>query len=60
MGAPRVVPTRGIPYPAGDPELSPADERAWRRRLREAAVEAVSTPASQPTVFEVERWEVTS
>lgn len=60
MGAPRVVPTRGIPYPAGDPELSPADERAWRRRLLEAALEAVSTHVSQPTVFEVERSEVTS
>jgi betaine reductase len=53
VGAPRIVPTRGIPYPAGDPSLSPAEERAWRRRLVEKGLEAVSTPVSAPTVFEV-------
>lgn len=54
VGAPRIVPTRGIPYPAGDPSLSPAQERAWRRRLVERALEAVSTPVKQPTIFEVD------
>lgn len=54
VGAPRVVPTRGIPYPAGDPELGPAEERAWRRRLLERALEAVSTPVEGPTVFPVD------
>jgi glycine reductase len=54
VGAPRIVPTRGIPYPAGDPSLGPAQERAWRRRLVERALEAVSTPVKQPTVFEVD------
>ena len=53
VGAPRIVPTRGIPYPAGDPTLGPAQEKAWRRRLLEKALEAVSTPVKQPTVFEV-------
>ena len=53
VGAPRIVPTRGIPYPAGDPSLGPADERAWRRRLLETALEAVATPVKGPTVFEV-------
>ena len=53
VGAPRIVPTRGIPYPAGDPSLSPAEERAWRRRLVEKGLEAVSTPVTGPTVFEV-------
>ena len=51
VGAPRIVPTRGIPYPAGDPSLPPAEERAWRRRLLERALEAVATPVHQPTVF---------
>jgi len=51
VGAPRIVPTRGIPYPTGDPSLEPAKEKAWRRRLMEAALEAVSTPVSGPTVF---------
>ncbi len=53
VGAPRIVPTRGIPYPAGDPSLSPPEERAWRRRLVERGLEAVSTPVTAPTVFEV-------
>ncbi len=53
VGAPRIVPTRGIPYPAGDPSLEPAAERAWRRGLLETAIKAVSTPVHEPTVFEV-------
>lgn len=53
VGAPRIVPTRGIPFPAGDPSLSAADERAWRRRLLERALEAVATAVDEPTVFEV-------
>lgn len=51
VGAPRIVPTRGIPYPAGDPSLTPDAERAWRRELLLKALHAVSTPVSQPTVF---------
>ncbi len=54
VGAPRIVPTRGIPYPTGDPDLSPAEERAWRRRLVERALTAVSTPVDGPTVFPVD------
>jgi len=53
VGAPRIVPTRGIPYPTGDPSLDPAAERAWRRRLVERALEAVATAVTAPTVFEV-------
>jgi glycine reductase complex component B subunit gamma len=52
IGAPRIVPTRGIPYPTGDPSLDPASERAWRRQLLERALAAVATPVSGPTVFE--------
>ena len=51
VGAPRVVATRGIPYPAGDPTLDPDDEHAWRRRLMEQALRAVATPVFEPTVF---------
>lgn len=52
VGAPRIVPTRGIPYPAGDPSLDPERERAWRRRLVETALVAVSTPVHGPTIFD--------
>ena len=53
VGAPRIVPTRGIPFPTGDPTLPPEHERAWRTQLLERALEAVCTPVTQPTVFEV-------
>lgn len=58
VGAPRIVPGRGIPYPAGDPSLSGEAEGAWRRRLVERALEAVATAVEQPTVFDVdtEEW----
>ncbi len=52
VGAPRVVPTRGIPYPTGDPSLGPEEERAWRRQLVETALRALSTAVDQPTVFD--------
>ena len=52
VGAPRIVPTRGIPYPAGDPSLDAPAERAWRDRLLATALVALSTPVSKPTVFE--------
>jgi betaine reductase len=54
VGAPRIVPTRGIPFPAGDPSLTPEDERAWRQRLLERALEAIATPVHEPTLFEVQ------
>jgi betaine reductase len=52
VGAPRIVPTRGIPYPTGDPTLDPGAEHAWRKRLVETALTAVSTEVHKPTVFE--------
>jgi len=33
--------------------LEPADERAWRQRLLERALEAVTTAVHEPTLFEV-------
>ena len=53
VGAPRIVPTRGIPYPTGDPSLSPEAEKQWRRQLLERALQALQTAVHQPTVFEV-------
>ncbi len=52
VGAPRIVPTRGIPYPTGDPALEPEAERQWRRRLLERALVALSTRVAEPTVFD--------
>ncbi|MBW3577821.1 MAG: hypothetical protein KY462_08810 [Actinobacteria bacterium] len=54
VGAPRIVPGRAIPHPVGDPELEPDAERAYRRRVLERALEAVSTPVKRPTVFSMD------
>jgi len=51
VGAVRIVATRGIPYPTGDPSLSPAEERAWRRALVERALKAIATAVTGPTQF---------
>jgi len=48
------VPTRGIPFPAGDPSLDAEAEVAWRRRLLQRALEAVSTAVDGPTLFPVD------
>lgn len=53
MGVPRIVATRGIPYPTGDPDLEPEAERALRRELMEAALMAISTTVTGPTVFDM-------
>jgi len=57
VGAPRIVPGRGIPYPSGDPSLPAAAEGAWRRRLVERALLAVATPVEGPTVFDLDSEE---
>ena len=48
------MPTRGIPFPTGDPSLAPAEELAWRRQLVERALQALTTAVPAPTVFEVD------
>lgn len=53
VGAPRIVPGRGIPYPTGDPDQPSQAEAAWRRRLLQRALEALATPVGVPTLFEV-------
>lgn len=53
VGAPRIVPGRGIPYPSGDPNVPPPAEQAWRRQLVERALEAVATAVERPKIFEV-------
>jgi len=51
VGAARIIPTKGIPYPAGDPSASPDAERAWRRALLTRALRALATPVTAPTIF---------
>lgn len=52
VGANRIVPTIAIPYPLGNPELEPKDEKALRRKLVENALEALKTEVEGQKVFE--------
>lgn len=54
VGANRVVPTRGIQYPTGDPSLGREQEGVWRERLLLTALGALETAVDGPTVFPTE------
>jgi glycine reductase len=51
VGANRIVPALGIPHPLGDPSLSAGDERKKRRQLVQKALQALTTPISEQTIF---------
>ena len=51
VGANRIVPAAGIIHPLGSTDLSPADEKALRRKIVERALQALKTEVAQPTVF---------
>jgi betaine reductase len=51
VGANRIVTAAGIIHPMGNAELSPADEKALRRRIVERALHALQTEVVRPTVF---------
>jgi len=52
VGANRIVRGKAVPNPFGDPALAFEEERVFRRRLVERALEALQTPVEGPTVFE--------
>ncbi len=52
VGANRIVPAVGIPFPVGNPALSKEDEFRVRRRLVEKALKALTTDIEEQTVFE--------
>jgi glycine reductase len=51
VGANRIVPTVAIPYPLGDPNLSPEDEKQLRLKLVQNALTALCTEVDEQTVF---------
>lgn len=51
VGANRIVPAVGIPYPVGNPELSKKDEFRVRKELVTKALGALSTEIEEQTVF---------
>jgi len=52
VGANRIVPAIAIPYPLGNPSLSPAEEKVIRRHIVEKSLEALVTEVEDQTVFE--------
>ena len=52
VGANRIIPAVGIPYPVGNPGLPKEEELQVRRRIVKKALEALSTDIEEQTVFE--------
>lgn len=52
IGANRIVPTIGIPYPFGDPNLGEEKSKKIRRKLVETCLRALQTPIKDQSVFE--------
>ena len=52
IGANRIVPAIGIPYPMGDPTLGEEKSREIRENLVVRALKALTVPVEEQTVFE--------
>ncbi len=52
IGANRIVPAIGIPYPLGDPTQGEEESKKIRRELVETSLKALQTPVTDQTVFE--------
>lgn len=52
IGANRIIPAIGIPYPLGDPIQGEAESYKLREKLVTRALKALQTPVSEQTVFE--------
>ena len=52
IGANRIIPAIGIPYPLGDPNLGEEKSKKLRRILVERALKALQTEVTDQTVFE--------
>ena len=52
IGANRIVPAIGIPYPLGDPTQGDEESYKIRTRLVKRAIKALQTPVDKQTVFD--------
>lgn len=52
VGANRIVPAVAIPYPFGNPNLTPEEEKKLRRKIVETSLEALQTEITEQTVFD--------
>jgi glycine reductase len=56
IGANRIIPAVGIPYPLGDVTQSPEDSYRIRENLCRRALKALQTPVTEQTVFEKDNF----
>ena len=52
IGANRIIPGVGIPYPLGDPTQGEADSKKIREKMVRRALKTLQTHVSEQTVFE--------
>lgn len=52
IGANRIIPGVGIPYPVGDPTQGEEDSYKIREKMVRRALKALATPVDGQTVFE--------
>ena len=52
VGANRVLQGKRFSHPCGNPALEAEDEQKWRLELLRAALRALTTPVTGPTLFE--------
>ena len=56
IGANRIIPAVGIPYPLGDVTQSPEDSYRIRENLCRRALKALPTPVTEQPVFEKDNF----
>ena len=56
IGANRIIPAVGIPYPLGDVTQSEEDSYRIRENLCRRALKALQTPVTEQTVFEQDNF----
>ena len=56
IGANRIIPAVGIPYPLGDVTQSEEDSYRIRENLCRRALKALQTPITEQTVFEKDNF----
>ena len=56
IGANRIIPAVGIPYPLGDVTQSDEDSYRIRENLCRRALKALQTPVTEQTVFEKDNF----
>ena len=52
VGSNRIVPGVAIPHPVGEPAKGPEADRKARRELLLRALDAMTTPIAEQTIFE--------